>query len=130
MWIHIPDLQSGLYVPMKLGDRVIGVISIESEQLNAFSAADERLTATLANQAASALENARLFEAERKQRQVSDALRDALSAGASMSASLDFETILDRLLEALERVVPFEGGCIMLVQAGKTEDQYCQNARI
>jgi len=111
-----PGLQSGLYVPMKLGDRVIGVISIESEQLNAFSSDDERLTATLANQAASALENARLFEAERRQRQVSDALRDALSAGASMSASLDFETILDRLLEALERVVPFDGGSIMLVQ--------------
>jgi PAS domain S-box-containing protein len=114
-----PDLQSGLYVPMKLGDRVIGVISIESEQPNAFSAADERLAGTLANQAASALENARLFESERKQRQVSDALRDALSAGASMSISLDFGTILDHLLEALERVVPFEGGCIMFVQPEK-----------
>jgi len=114
-----PGLQSGLYVPMKLGERVIGVISIESEQINVFSSADERLAATLANQAASALENARLFEAERKQRQVSDALRDALSAGASMSASLDFETILDRLLESLERVVPFEGGSIMFVQPEK-----------
>jgi len=114
-----PGLQSGLYVPMKLGDRVIGVISIESEQLNAFSSADEQLTATLANQAASALENARLFESERKQRQVSDALRHALGAGASMSASLDFETILDRLLETLERVVPFEGGSIMFVQPEK-----------
>ena len=114
-----PGLQSGLYVPMKLGERVIGVISIESEQLNAFSIADERLAATLANQAASALENARLFEAEQKQRHVSDALRDALSAGASMNVSLDFETILDRLLEALERVVPFEGGCIMFVQEDK-----------
>jgi len=114
-----PGLQSGLYVPMKLGERVIGVISIESEQVNAFSATDEQLAATLANQAASALENARLFEAVRKQHQVSDVLRDALSAGASMSASLDFETILDRLLEALERVIPFEGGSIMFVQPEK-----------
>ncbi|MBI5951832.1 MAG: GAF domain-containing protein [Chloroflexi bacterium] len=112
-----PGLQSGLYVPMKMGERVIGVISIESEQPDAFSAADERLAATLANQAASALENARLFKSEQKQRQVSDALRDALSAGASMSSSLDFESILDRLLDALERVIPFEGGCIMLVRA-------------
>ncbi len=112
-----PGLQSGLYVPMMIGERVVGVISIESERPNAFNHADERLAATLANQAASALENARLFEAERKQRQVSEALRDALHAGASMSASLDFETIFDRLLEALERVVPFEGACIMLVEA-------------
>ncbi len=114
-----PGLQSGLYVPMKLGDRVIGVISIESEQANAFSEADERLAATLANQAASAIENARLFDAERKQHQMSAALRDALHSGASMSTSLNFETILDRLLEALERVVPFDGGSIMIIQQGK-----------
>lgn len=122
-----PGLQSGLYVPMKLGDRVIGVISIESEQPRAFSRADERLTATLANQAASALENARLFAAERRQRQISDALRDALSAGASMSASLDFELILDHLLEALEQVVPFEGASIMLV---RPETQRSNIARV
>ena len=41
---------------------MVGVISIESEKPNAFSEADERLTATLANQAAVALENARLHE--------------------------------------------------------------------
>jgi len=112
-----PGLRSGLYVPMKIGARVVGVISIESEQPDAFRLADERLAVTLANQAASALENARLFEAERQQRRVSDALRDALNAGASMSASLDFETILDRLLEALERVVPFDGACIMFIDS-------------
>ncbi len=57
-----PGLHSGLYVPMKLGERMIGVISIESEQPDAFSEADERLITTLANQAASAFENARLFD--------------------------------------------------------------------
>ena len=118
-----PGLRSGLYVPMMLGDRVIGVISIESEQPNAFSTTDERLSVTLANQAASALENARLFEAERTQRQVSEALRDALSVGAALSASLDFETIFDRLLESLERVIPFEGGSIMLVDSEKQKIQ-------
>jgi PAS domain S-box-containing protein len=59
-------IHSGLYVPMKLGERMIGVISIESEQPDAFSEADERLLATLANQAASAFENARLFEVARQ----------------------------------------------------------------
>ena len=57
-----PGLHSGLYVPLIVEERVIGVISIESEQLDAFSEADERLTFTLANQAAIALENARLHE--------------------------------------------------------------------
>jgi PAS domain S-box-containing protein len=58
-----PGLHSGLYIPMILGDRAIGVISIESEEPNAFSEADERLAATLANQASIAFQNARLYQA-------------------------------------------------------------------
>jgi len=57
-----PGLQSGLYVPLKIGERVLGVISIESERANAFDEADERLLTTLATQAAIALENALLYE--------------------------------------------------------------------
>jgi signal transduction histidine kinase/CheY-like chemotaxis protein len=57
-----PGLHSGLYVPLKSADRVLGVISIESEQPNAFSKADEQLIVTLANQAANAFENARLYK--------------------------------------------------------------------
>ncbi len=55
-------VQSGLYVPMQVGDRTIGAISIESEKTDAFSEADERLLVTLAAQASVAIENARLFE--------------------------------------------------------------------
>jgi PAS domain S-box-containing protein len=54
-------------------------------------------------------------ESERKQRQLSDTLRAALEAGASLSSSLEFEVVLDRLLENLEKVVPFDGGSILLV---------------
>jgi len=56
-----PGILSGLYVPLKSGDRMVGVISIESEQPNAFTEADEQLLATLGNQAAIAFENARLY---------------------------------------------------------------------
>jgi PAS domain S-box-containing protein len=57
-----PGVRSGLYVPLKSGERRIGVISIESEKPDAFSEADEQLISTLANQAAIAFENARLYE--------------------------------------------------------------------
>jgi PAS domain S-box-containing protein len=57
-----PGLRSGLYAPLKVGERIVGVISIESERANAFSAADERLVTTLATQAAIALENAMLYD--------------------------------------------------------------------
>lgn len=54
-------LHSGLYIPIKIGERTIGVISIESEKENAFSRSDEQLTTILAAQAASIFENARLY---------------------------------------------------------------------
>ena len=62
-----PGIQSGLYMPLKVGDRIIGVISVESEVPDAFTEQDERLLATLASQAAIAFENARLYEAVQKE---------------------------------------------------------------
>jgi PAS domain S-box-containing protein len=56
-------IQSGMYMPLKIGNRVIGCISVESEIADAFTAQDERLFATIANQAAVAFENARLYQA-------------------------------------------------------------------
>ncbi|MBC7235565.1 MAG: GAF domain-containing protein [Chloroflexi bacterium] len=51
---------SMLVAPLKMGDRKLGTLSIDSARPNAFSASDERLITTLAAQAAAALENARL----------------------------------------------------------------------
>jgi PAS domain S-box-containing protein len=60
-------IQSGLYMPLSVGERVIGVISVESEEPDALTAQDERLLATLANQAAIAFENARLYQAAQQE---------------------------------------------------------------
>ncbi len=72
-------IQSGLYIPLKIGARVIGVISVESEMPDAFTERDERLLATLANQTAIAFENARLYEAMQQEllerKRVEEALR-------------------------------------------------------
>lgn len=72
-------IQSGLYIPLKVGERAIGVISVESETPDAFTEQDERLLATLANQTAVAFENARLYEAMQtellERKRVEEALR-------------------------------------------------------
>jgi signal transduction histidine kinase len=58
--------RSELCVPIKVGDKVIGVIDVESTDLNAFSKEDQRLLETLASQAAIAIENAKLLETIKK----------------------------------------------------------------
>ncbi len=58
-----PGINSGLYVPMKLGENIAGVLSIESEQPNAYSQAHEHLVVTMANQAIGVFEKIRLLSA-------------------------------------------------------------------
>ena len=80
--IYLPDVQhdpryidggigtrSELCVPLKVGEKIIGVLNAESEELDAFDQADLQLLSTLADQAALAIENARLFESVRQQRE-------------------------------------------------------------
>jgi sigma-B regulation protein RsbU (phosphoserine phosphatase) len=57
-----PDTRSEMTVPLIYRDRVIGVIDLESPQLNAFTDEHARLLSTLAPQIAIAIENARLYD--------------------------------------------------------------------
>lgn len=66
-WINplLPDTRSELAVPLIAGDRVAGVLDVQSDEVNHFTPDDIRIQTTLATQVTVALENARLFEAER-----------------------------------------------------------------
>jgi sigma-B regulation protein RsbU (phosphoserine phosphatase) len=57
-----PETRSEMAVPLIYRDRVIGVIDLESPQLNYFSEEHMRIYSTLAPQIAIAIENARLYE--------------------------------------------------------------------
>jgi len=61
----IPEIRSEICVPLKVGQKVIGVIDAESTRLNAFSEDDLRLFSTLAGQLALSLESARLYQRAR-----------------------------------------------------------------
>jgi sigma-B regulation protein RsbU (phosphoserine phosphatase) len=56
------SLHSLICAPMKVGERVIGLVALGSARPYAYTAAELKLLTTLALQAATAIENARLFE--------------------------------------------------------------------
>jgi len=58
----LPDTRSELAVPLKIGLRVIGVLDVQSDELNAFDLDDVAVLQALGDQVAIAIENARLFE--------------------------------------------------------------------
>jgi PAS domain S-box-containing protein len=59
---HLPLTRSEMALPLKVRDQVIGVLDVQSAQAAAFTEEDATLLATLADQVATAIENAQSFE--------------------------------------------------------------------
>ncbi len=105
--------RSELCVPLKVDDRIIGVINTESSQINAFSPDDERLLTTLAGQLATAIKKIQLLEAEQLRRQEAETLREAT---ATLTSMLDLGQLLDVILTQLETVVAYDSATIFLFE--------------
>ncbi len=58
----LPNTQSEMATPMVVGDQVIGVLDVQSDQTNAFTNEDIQIHTTLAAQVAVAVQNARQYE--------------------------------------------------------------------
>jgi GAF domain-containing protein len=58
----LPDTRSELAIPIKDGDGIIGALDVQSRVANAFTANEIRILSVIANQLATAIRNARLFE--------------------------------------------------------------------
>jgi len=56
------EIRSELYAPLRLGERIIGVLNIGNEEQDAFDQEEQQLLLTLADQTALAIENARLYK--------------------------------------------------------------------
>jgi len=63
----LPDTASELAVPLVIGDRVLGVLDVQADHINAFTEEDANIQTTLAAQVATALQNARSFTQAQKQ---------------------------------------------------------------
>lgn len=83
-----PHARTALVAPMRVSDRVVGTIVCSSDEGRAFGAEDRELLATVASQAALAVENARLIEALTERNVVRD-LFDALALGDDGDVGLE-----------------------------------------
>lgn len=113
--INVPDVRanpsyipgwemarSELAIPLKIADRVIGVIDVQSAQLNAFSEDDERLMTIFADRAALALEHARLNRQTEQRMQNLSALRTIdMAIASSFEIHLTLDILLDQVVKLL-----------------------------
>jgi PAS domain S-box-containing protein len=107
--------QSWLGVPFLIGDRVLGLISVQSVQKpNVYDAHDRDILTTIASQAAIAIENARLFEEARRRAQETAALAEV---GREISTSLDLETVLTKIAIYARELFQAESSGVYLPEA-------------
>ncbi len=106
------NTRAELAVPLVFGDRVLGVLDIQSERRNAFSEDDQLMFEAVAGTIAASIRNADLYRSEQWRRQVADSLREV--AGL-LSRHVGVEEALQALLQELERNLPVEVSVIWLM---------------
>jgi GAF domain-containing protein len=90
-------------VPMLIGSRVVGVLSVQAYRRCAYGEEEQLLLSTIADQVAVAIENARLYEQEHRRVEELVAIN---KVGRRISATLDFQETLDAIVEAAAELVP------------------------
>ena len=97
-----PGTRSGLYSPLISGEKVIGIIAIESHDPQAFNEHDERLLATLSKITANAIHRNLLREQTETRMQHLLALR---TVDMAISSSFDINMTLGILLDQIVRLL-------------------------
>lgn len=84
----LSETKSEMAIPMVVGDRVLGVLGVESDVVNRFTEDDVRVHTTLATQVAVALQNAYLYA---EQLQTAEKLREVDRLKSEFLASMSHE---------------------------------------
>jgi len=107
----IDTVRSELAVPLMVQGKCVGVLDIQSNQLNYFTKDQQSILTLLASRLAVAIENARLFEQVRSQANTLLLLNEV---SREMSSILDMEELLRRAAELVKRVIDYQILSIML----------------
>jgi diguanylate cyclase (GGDEF)-like protein len=109
------DVVSALVVPMSIGARTIGVISVQSSRPHAYSERDRDLVVAVAEQAAIAVENSQaVVQADQRARE----LKMLGEVSRALAAQLSLRTLYQTVCEEVRRVIEAPGFFVAL----RTED--------
>jgi HD-GYP domain-containing protein (c-di-GMP phosphodiesterase class II) len=110
--------ESQIYVPLRFGTRVIGVVVVSKLGLDQFDEDDVRLLEVLAGHAAVALENASLYESARREAERATAL---LEFSRELATAEGMAEVVDRIVELSARTLDAPRASVWL-QRGTGDD--------
>jgi len=91
----------------------LGVLDVQSDQLDAFDQEDVNLLEGFASGIAVAMRNANLFRSEQWRRRVADNFQEIASL---LSTNLELSVVLDDILTKLEKTLPCDASAIWLLE--------------
>lgn len=118
-WIPMQGLEhvrSWAGIPMRAGNELVGVLTLDSTESGAYSPRELWLVSTLATHASIAMQNARLHA--EIQRQVRE-LTTLYDAGAAINADLDRDAVLRTVAEEMLAALDAESCTILLGRSAK-----------
>ena len=98
-------IRGWICAPLLFSDRMIGVLTLDKFEPDFYNEDLAELVTAFAAQAATAIENARLFETERAARNQAETLR---AAAQSLGSTLSLPQVFDLILSELRKVVPYD----------------------
>jgi PAS domain S-box-containing protein len=110
--------RSWLGAPMLLGGDVLGVISVQSYSPNAFGEREQELLSTVADTVAIAIENARLYEAEKRR---ASQLTQIVKLGTDLATLRREAEVLDTLVRRVAEIMESATCTVMLIDYENNE---------
>jgi sigma-B regulation protein RsbU (phosphoserine phosphatase) len=104
--------RSELAVPLISKNRVVGVLDIESPQIGYFREEQVRLLSLLASQIAIAIENARVYESERRNRELLALMYDI---SLDMGSTLEIDELVNKIGVAIKSKINYHIFSIFLL---------------
>lgn len=111
----VPDTRSELALPLQVGDRILGVLDLQSNAAGAFDEQDVQALQLLGDQIAIAIENARLFQETDQRFQAMSALHET---SLDIVAQLDSRRVLRAILRRAAELLSAQGASLAVYDAG------------
>ena len=115
--LPIPGMRAQICVPIVASQRLVGTIHLSSRKARAFGDDHLRLLNAIASSLTTALEKLEFVESERQRRREAETL---YQSAAIISTSLELRPVLDTILTAVQRVVPYDSASIYLIERDHT----------
>ncbi|MBS1817498.1 MAG: GAF domain-containing protein [Acidobacteria bacterium] len=114
----VPGSRAELVVPLRRKGRIIGALNLLSDRVDSFTGTDEMIMRQFGAHVSVAIENARLFEEERR---YANTLETLAEIGREFASILNLDELLTRIANLTKRVIDYRTFGILLVNEETNE---------